>query len=54
MENRVLRRIYGPKRKGVPECWKREHNELNNLRASPTIRVANSIMRLAGYVAHMQ
>jgi len=31
-ENRVLRRIFGPKRDGVTEVWRKLHNEeLNDL-----------------------
>jgi len=31
-ENRVLRRIFGPKRDEVPGAWRKLHNEeLNNL-----------------------
>jgi hypothetical protein len=26
-ENRVLRRIFGPKKVGVTECWRGLHNE---------------------------
>ena len=37
-ENRVLRRIYGPKRDEVTGEWKKPHNEeLNNLYSSPNI-----------------
>jgi hypothetical protein len=37
-ENRVLRRIFGPKREEVVGGWKRLHNEeLHNLYASPNI-----------------
>jgi hypothetical protein len=37
-ENRVLRRIFGPKREEVEECWRRLHNEeLHNLYGSPNI-----------------
>jgi hypothetical protein len=39
-ENRVLRRIFGPKSEEVVGGWRRLHNEeLNNLYASPDIRV---------------
>jgi hypothetical protein len=40
-ENRVLRRIFGPKREEVAGGWKRLHDEeLHNLHASPhSIRV---------------
>jgi hypothetical protein len=38
-ENRVLRRIFGPKREEVAGAWRRLHNEeLHNLNASPDIR----------------
>jgi hypothetical protein len=37
-ENRVLRRIFGPKREQVTGGWRRLHNEeLHNLYASPNI-----------------
>jgi hypothetical protein len=37
-ENRVLRRISGPKREKVAEGWRRRHNEkLHNLYASPNV-----------------
>ena len=37
-ENRVLRRIFGPKRDGVTGEWKKLHNEeLNDLYCSPNI-----------------
>jgi hypothetical protein len=55
-ENRVLRRVYGPKRKEVPGDWRRLHNEeLLNLYASlNVIRVIKSRrMRCAEYVARM-
>jgi hypothetical protein len=53
-ENRVLRTIYGPKRKEMAGGWRRLHNEeLHNLYASPNIiRVINSrTMRWARHVA---
>jgi hypothetical protein len=37
-ENRVLRRIFGPKRDDVTEDWRKLHNEvLHNLYSSPNI-----------------
>jgi hypothetical protein len=37
-ENRVLRRIFGPKMEEVVEGWRSLHNEkLHNLYASPSI-----------------
>jgi hypothetical protein len=37
-ENRVLRRIFGPKRDGVTGGWRKLHNEeLHNLNSSPSI-----------------
>ena len=55
-ENRVLRRIFGPKRDEVTGEWRKLHNEeLNDLYSSPSIlRAINwRRMRWAGHVAHM-
>jgi hypothetical protein len=43
-ENRVLRRVFGPKRDEVTGEWRKLHNEeLNNLYSSPnTVRVIKS------------
>jgi hypothetical protein len=55
-ENRVLRRIFGPKRDETTGEWRRLHNEeLNDLYLSPnSIRVINSRkMRWTGHVARV-
>jgi len=55
-ENRVLRRIFGPKRDEVTGKWRKLHNEwLNYLYCSANIvRVSKSRrMRWAGHVARM-
>jgi hypothetical protein len=55
-ENRVLRRIFGPKRDEVTGEWRKLHNEeLNGLYCSPTIvRVIKSArMRWAEHVARI-
>jgi len=55
-ENRVLRKVYGPKRDEVTREWRRLHNEeLNDLYSLPNIvRVVKSRrMRWAGHVARM-
>ena len=54
-ENRVLRRIFGPKRDEVTEEWRKLHNEeLNDMCFLHNIVwVIKSRMRWAGQVAHM-
>jgi hypothetical protein len=55
-ENRVLRRIFGPKRDEVTGEWRKLHSEeLNDLYCSPNIIRANKFrrMRWTGYLAHM-
>ena len=56
-ENRVLRRIFGPKRDRVTREWRKLHDEeLNELYSSPNnLRVIKSRkMRWAGLVAFVQ
>jgi hypothetical protein len=55
-ENRVVRRIFGPKRDEVTTEWRKLHNEeLYNLYSSPDIirQVKSRRMRWAGHVARM-
>ena len=55
-ENRVLRRVFGPKRDEVTEEWRKLHNEeLSDLYSLPNIlRVVKSRrMRCTGHVASM-
>jgi hypothetical protein len=55
-ENRVLRRIFGPKRDEVTGEWRKLHNEkFRDLHSSPSIiRIIKSRrMRWAGLVAPM-
>jgi hypothetical protein len=53
-KNRVLRRIFGPRRDGVRREWRKLHNEeLNDLDTSPNIVgvIKSRRMRWAGHVA---
>jgi hypothetical protein len=55
-ENRVLRRISGPKRDEVKGGWRKLHNEeLHKLYSSPNIirTIKSRRMRWAGHVARM-
>jgi hypothetical protein len=56
-ENRVLRRILGPKRDEVMEEWRKLHNgELHNLYSSPDIirQIKSRRMMWVGHVARMR
>jgi hypothetical protein len=55
-ENRVLRRIFGPKRAEVTGEWRKLHNEeLHKLYLSPNIirQIKSMRMMWAGHVARM-
>jgi hypothetical protein len=46
-ENRVLRRIFGPKRDEVTGGWRKLHNEeLHNLYSSPSIIRMDRVSRM--------
>jgi hypothetical protein len=53
-ENRVLRRIFDPKRDEVTGDWRKLHNEgLHNLYSSPNRMIKLRRMKWAGHVARM-
>jgi hypothetical protein len=53
-ENRVLRRIFGPKRDEVTGGWRKLHNEeLHNLYFSPIRMMKSRRMGWSGHVARM-
>ena len=55
-ENRVLRRVFGPKRDEVTREWRKLHNEeLRDLYSLPNIQrvVKSRRMRWAGHVARI-
>jgi hypothetical protein len=56
-KNRVLRRIFGPKRGEVTEKWRKLHNEeLHNLYLFPVIirQIKSTRMGWAEHVARME
>jgi hypothetical protein len=56
-ENRVLRRIFGPKRGEVTEDWRKLHTgKLHNLYSSPNIiiMIKSRRVRWIGHVARMR
>jgi len=55
-ENRVLRRIFGPKREEVTREWRKLHNEQLNDPYSPNIvrAIKSRRMRWAGHVARIR
>jgi hypothetical protein len=55
-ENRVLRRIFGPKRNEVTGGWRKLHNEeLHNLYSLPSKirKIKSRRMKLGGYITRM-
>jgi hypothetical protein len=53
-ENRVLKRIFGPKRDGVTGGWRKLHNEeLHNLYSSPNRIIKSRRMRWKGHMTRM-
>jgi hypothetical protein len=55
-ENRVLRRIFGPKRDEVTGVWRKLHNEeLHRFYSSPSVirMIKSRRMRWAGYVVRV-
>ena len=55
--NRVLRKIFGPKRDEVTEEWRKLHNEeLNDMYCSPNIvrKIKSRRMSWEGHVARMR
>jgi hypothetical protein len=57
IENRLLRRKFGPKREEVTGAWRKLHNELHNWYSSPSTNIIRMIksrrIRCAGHLAWM-
>jgi hypothetical protein len=55
-ENRVTRRMFGPKREEGAGCQRRLHNELHDLYASPSVIwvMKSSRLRWEGHVSWMR
>jgi hypothetical protein len=54
-QNRVLRRIFGPKRNEVTGDWRKLHNEeLRNLYSTPNRMMKSRRMRWAWHVARIE
>jgi hypothetical protein len=52
-ENRVLSRIFGPRRDEVTIVWGKLHNEIHNLYSSPSIIRMIKIRRM-GWAGHVE
>jgi hypothetical protein len=55
-QNRVLRRIFGPKRDEVTGGWRKLHNEeLHNLFSVPNMirRIKSKLVRWGGHIARI-
>jgi hypothetical protein len=54
-ENRVLRRVFGPRSDGVTGGWRKLHNEFHNLYSSPSIirMIRSARVRWAGNIARI-
>jgi hypothetical protein len=54
-ENRVLRRILGPRRDEIIGCWRKLHNDaLHNLYSSPDRMTKSRRVRWARHVARVE
>jgi hypothetical protein len=56
LENRVLRRIFGPKKEELGGSWRRLHNrELHNLYTSPNVMrlIKSRQIKWVGHAVHV-